>query len=307
MKTLTVRAFAKINLTLRLLGIRADGFHELRTTFQSLALHDTLEFAVTSGPFAIECDDPSMPRDRTNLIWKAAALVGRTMSTRRALPPVVVRVTKRIPSQAGLGGGSSDAAATLGALARLYRLSIPEAALTEMARSLGADVPYFLHGGTALGIERGDVLFPLADLPPVWVVIVQPPFGVSTADAYRWWDEAANAAAVGRRSSRRTADLDAFLLPSSELRNDLEPPVAARHPEIAALVRRLYRDGARYAAMSGSGSAVFGLFAAESAAREVARAFGGRAVVTKTLSRREYERRRNEDLRRGLPVMRATC
>jgi 4-diphosphocytidyl-2-C-methyl-D-erythritol kinase len=295
--TLIVRACAKINLTLRVLGTRADGYHELRTTFQSLALHDTLELSRGVDRFTIECTDPEVPTDASNLVWKAAALVGRRLPRRLSPPrggpaPVRVRLIKRIPAQAGLGGGSSDAAATLRALDRLYGLALPHDELTAMARTLGADVPFFLQGGTALGVERGDVLFPLADLSPAWVVVARPPFGVSTADAYRWWDEANRSDQSARTVVRKDGDRLAEL-PASELGNDLEPPVAVRHPEIARFVRLLRRAGARYAAMSGSGSAVFGFYddkreAGEAAGRCIAR--GAAALVTKTLSRGSFAR-----------------
>jgi 4-diphosphocytidyl-2-C-methyl-D-erythritol kinase len=295
---LRVRAFAKINLTLRVLGTRADGYHELRTTFQSLALHDTLEFSRDVERFTIECTDPDVPTGATNLIWKAAALLARRLPRHlqrpHGGPPAVrVRLTKRTPAQAGLGGGSSDAAATLRALDHLFGLSLPQDELTATARTLGADVPFFLEGGTALGVERGDVLFPLADLPAAWVVVARPRFGVSTADAYRWWDEV-NRSRSPRRSVARGARGGLRGLPSSELRNDLEPPVTARHPEIARFVRLLQQAGARYAAMSGSGSAVFGLFdekrnAETAAANGIAR--GADALVTRTMSRGSFSRR----------------
>ncbi|MBI3493564.1 MAG: 4-(cytidine 5'-diphospho)-2-C-methyl-D-erythritol kinase [Acidobacteria bacterium] len=280
-----LRAFAKINLTLRVLGVRADGDHELETTFQSLALHDTLTIRSARGPLRIECDDPACPTDRTNLVWRAAARVWRASGRRGAPRGVVIRLTKRIPIQAGLGGGSSDAAAALRALGR--RWQVRDATLRRIAASLGADVPYFFEGGTVLGFERGDVLFPLVDQPPAWVVLVLPNFGVSTKDAYAWFD-----ADVGRAfqaSRRRSAESLAL----RRVTNDLQKPVAKRHPEIARLVATLERYGASEAAMSGSGSAVFGLFARR---RQAARAAGAlasatrRVIVTRTLDRTNYQR-----------------
>jgi 4-diphosphocytidyl-2-C-methyl-D-erythritol kinase len=283
-----VRALAKINLTLRVLGLRADGYHELRTTFQSLALHDTLTFTAVDGPFAIECDDPSVPTDRSNLVWRAAEALCKAAGRRGRLSGVRVRLQKRIPAQAGLGGGSSDAAATLRALGQLWRCDLPVAKLHAVARDLGADVAYFMSGGAALGIDRGDRLFALADRPPQPVVVVRPSFGVSTADAYRWWDAEGD---DGARPGRGVPD-DRFL-PSSELRNDLEPPVARRHPEIARLGAALRRNGAVYAAMSGSGSAVFGLFDSGRAADAAAKALAHpkrTIITTATVDRRRYER-----------------
>lgn len=281
------RACAKINVTLRVLGIREDGYHELRTTFQSLALHDTLTFTRTGGAFAIESTDPGCPTGDTNLVWKAAARLWRA-SGRRGLPSgVTAHIRKRIPMEAGLGGGSSDAAAALRALAVLWRIELPGDQLIGIARDLGADVPYFLEGGTVLGLERGDLLFPLLDAAARWVVIARPDFGVSTRDAYCWWD-AGHAGRADRRSEGGAARGH-----GRELTNDLEPAVTARYPRISRLISRLRAAGASRAAMSGSGSAVFGLFDSRSRAERAASAVAGRAVTawtTRTVSRREYQR-----------------
>ena len=156
-----VSAYAKINLSLRVLGVRPDGYHELRTIFQSIALHDTLTARVRRGPFALQCDDPACPADETNLVWRAAERVwaasGRRGASRRRgiMHGVEVRLAKRIPLQAGLGGGSSDAAAALRVFGSLWRVNEPS--LRDIAATLGADVPYFLEGGTVLGLDRGDL------------------------------------------------------------------------------------------------------------------------------------------------------
>jgi 4-diphosphocytidyl-2-C-methyl-D-erythritol kinase len=293
---LATRACAKINLTLRVTGSRPDGYHDLRTVLQSLALHDTLRFRATRGPFRIECDNPACPTDRTNLVWRAADHVWRAAG-RRGLPrDLVVRIEKRIPPQAGLGGGSSDAAAAVRALSRLWQVDLPRDRQHAIAASLGADVPFFLDGGTALGVERGDLVFPLVDVPATWVTLVIPPFGVSTKDAYRWWDSMKR----GRPPFSRTASekgvrplFDALSVSKGELRNDLEAPVSGRHPEIREMVRALRRQGATYAAMSGSGSGVFGLFGSRAGAVRASRlssSRGWRALVTHTISRAAYRR-----------------
>jgi 4-diphosphocytidyl-2-C-methyl-D-erythritol kinase len=282
--TVRVHAPAKLNLTLRVLGVHADGYHELRTTFQSLALHDTLTFTPVAGPFTMTTNDPACPVDETNLVWKAADTLWRAGRRRGRLSGVHAHLEKRIPQQAGLGGGSSDAAATLRALSRLWGMELGDGERRRIARQLGADVSFFLIGGTALGVERGDLLFPLVDHQRAAVVIVMPAFGVSTRDAYAWWDERYRAEAA---PAARAAD------PDAEWVNDLQGPVAARHPEISRLVTRLRRAGASYAAMSGSGAAVFGLFGSDGAARSAAQAVraSGRAVlVSRTLDRRAYRR-----------------
>jgi len=269
-----VRAPAKINLSLHVLGAGADGFHELRTVFQSIALHDTLTFRRASGPFRIACSDPSCPVDETNMVWRAAALVWAA-AHRAGMPrDLVVRLTKRVPMQAGLGGGSSDAAATIRACAALWKANLSPTRLVQIAATLGADVPYFLHGGTALGTGRGDQLLPLDDAEATWVTLVLPPFGVSTKDAYGWWD-----ADGGPRVAPETA-------------NDLQAPVVARHPEIGKIVTRLTKAGAVQAMMSGSGSAVYGLFRSRAAARCAADALASRStetLVTRTVNRMRYQ------------------
>jgi 4-diphosphocytidyl-2-C-methyl-D-erythritol kinase len=283
-RSVRARACAKINLTLRVLGIRPDGYHELRTTFQSVALHDTLTFTTAPGPFAITSDHPRCPTDATNLVSIAARHLWRAAGRKGAPHDLQVHIAKRIPVEAGLGGGSSDAAAALRALDLLWGLNLSAGELEDIARSLGADVAFFLEGGTVLGVERGDLLFPLQDAPPAWVVLARPDFGVSTKDAYAWWDEghSVRRPATARRVSR-----------ADEWVNDLQGPVAARHRTIQRLVRQLKQCGARYAAMSGSGSAVFGLFDERAGAIKAAQAASGPRVttwITRTSGRREHLR-----------------
>jgi 4-diphosphocytidyl-2-C-methyl-D-erythritol kinase len=293
LQSLILPAFAKVNLDLRILGVRPDGFHDLRTTFQTLALHDLLVFTRHRGAFRIECDDPDVPGDRRNLVWKAASVLWRTAGTRRGDIPrdAIVSLRKRIPHQAGLGGGSADAAVALVGLARLWALDVDMPTLSRLAATIGADVPFFLVGGTALGLGRGDDIYPLADLPRTYVVVVRPAFGVSTAEAYGWYDS------EPRRASREPARRP---LPerwpewASSLRNDLESAVTAHHPTIGRIKHALLDAGAVTAAMSGSGSAVFGLFdrleAARRTAADLARP-GWQVVYTRTLSRAEYARK----------------
>jgi 4-diphosphocytidyl-2-C-methyl-D-erythritol kinase len=288
-----VHAPAKINLGLRVLDRRVDGYHAIRTTFQSIELHDTLTFERCKGPFALQCSDPDCPSGPENLVWRAGELLWRSMKQRGRMQGVSVAIEKHIPSRAGLGGGSSDAAAALRALALLWGLEDHSAdALTPVAAELGADVPFFLHGGAALGVDRGDVIFPLVDPPSRWVVVVRPPFGVSTADAYRWFDEDRQQARPAARRHEQSA-LDGFGIPASELRNDLQDPVVIRYPAIARVIRSLHRSGASYAAMSGSGSAAFGLFPTRLAAQEAAGSIRGRGIqtlVTRTLHGAEARR-----------------
>ena len=279
-----LRACAKINRSLSILGLRADGYHELRTLFQSLELHDTLEFRAADDGFGIECSTRGIPLDERNLVWKAARLVWQAAG-RTGQPVGRVRIDKRIPSQGGLGGGSATGAAALVGWNRLWDTGVSSERLRELAVGLGADVPFFLVGGTALGLNRGDEMQPLDDLPPRWVVLVFPPFGVSTPEAFRWWDEDIRSQAPG--AGRQTPDPN---LRDAACVNDLEGPVASRHPQIRDIRCRLEQAGAEHAAMTGSGSTVFGLFAAERQARAadaVLRAAGWRTLVTRTATRRE--------------------
>jgi 4-diphosphocytidyl-2-C-methyl-D-erythritol kinase len=292
-RRVTARAHAKINLDLRVLGTRADGYHELRTVFQSIELHDTVTCRRRTGPFEIKCRDPRIPRDESNLIWRAAAALWKALGYAGEPRDSLVSLDKQIPLQAGLGGGSADAAAALLALGRLWAGSVPQPLLRDLAASLGADVPFFLWGGTSLGLGRGEEIYPLVDLPSHHVVLVVPTFGVSTAEAYGWYDEER---ASGYRDSE-PRDLMVLPVPwpsrAARMINDLEGPVARRHPEIGQVKLALRQAGAVGAAMSGSGSAVFGLFRtrrpAVLAAADLRRP-GWRILLTRTLSRVEYAR-----------------
>jgi 4-diphosphocytidyl-2-C-methyl-D-erythritol kinase len=288
---LSFPAFAKVNLDLRVLGVRPDGYHDLRTVFQSLALADTVTLKPARGALRLTCDDPEVPTDRRNLAWKAASLLWRSARLGRGEPrDVAIDLQKRIPSAAGLGGGSADAAVTLIGLNRLWNLGLDGASLSRLGARVGADVPFFLVGGTALGLGRGDDIYPLADMPKVYVVLIRPGFGVSTAEAYRWYDE-------DTRLTRQAVPVrpmpPSWPAWASALRNELEPSVVRHHPTIARLRQMLVDAGAVTAAMSGSGSAVFGLFERADAARRTARDLarpGWLVISTRTLNRAEYQR-----------------
>ena len=292
MKSISLPSFAKVNLDLRILGTRPDGFHNLKTVFQSLALFDNVTVTARRGPLTVTCDEPDIPTDQRNLVWKAASLLHRVSTGKTTAPrDITIDLRKRVPPEAGLGGGSANAAMTLLALNALWKLDLDMASLTRIAARLGADVPYFLVGGTALGLGRGDDIYPLADMPPVHVVILRPGFGVSTADAYRWYDEETRRPL--KEPARRTVP-PGWPAWSATLRNDLEAPVVRHHPAIGRIRQSLMDAGAAFAAMSGSGSAVFGLFERKDAARRTANDLarpGWLSLHTRTLTRREYARR----------------
>jgi 4-diphosphocytidyl-2-C-methyl-D-erythritol kinase len=290
---IAVRAHAKINLDLRVVGTRPDGIHELRPVFQASSLHDSIDCVLRPGPFTIECDTAGVPLDRSNLIWKAAQALWRSLRRDGDVRDMVVRLHKRIPLQAGLGGGSADAAATLIGLARAWRVPVQPAQLTDVGATLGADVPFFLSGGTALGLGRGDEVYPLADLPRHWVVLLIPGFGVSTADAYGWYDGERD---LGRGQASREPQYVPGPWPSraAQMINDLEAPIARHYPEIEHIKLSPRRAGALAAAMSGSGSTVFGLFQKRRDATTAVDRLSGsgwKVLLTESLGRGEYARR----------------
>jgi 4-diphosphocytidyl-2-C-methyl-D-erythritol kinase len=296
-----VRAHAKINLNLRVLGRREDGYHDLRTVFQTVALHDILMLSLRPGPMAIACADARVPTDSSNLVWRAADLLWRHLGRPGTVRDLAVRIEKCIPMKAGLGGGSADAAAALVGLARLWQVDVPVPELTALGRQLGADVGFFFTGGTALGVGRGDEIEPLADLPSLGVLLVFPSFEISTADAYRWLDEErADEVRKSESPKVRKSDVEVPNGGLSDLRvggidiaNDFEPVVSARHPNIAGIVSDLMSAGAVAAAMTGSGSTVFGLFEREAVMAAAARRMNrlGRSLtMTRTLTREEYTR-----------------
>jgi 4-diphosphocytidyl-2-C-methyl-D-erythritol kinase len=284
----SIRAHAKINLDLRVLGTRPDGFHELRTVFQAVSLHDTVRCIPRDGAFAIECSSAGVPLDETNLIWRAAQTLWRALRRPGRVRDVVVQLEKRIPLQAGLGGGSTDAAATLMALVHAWRVPVRPSQLTDVAAHIGSDVPYFLSGGTALGLGRGEEIYPLADLPRHWIVLLIPGFGVSTSEAYGWYDAERELSRAPREAQHVPGPWPSR---AAQMINDLEAPIAAHHPEIDQMKAALKRAGAAAAAMSGSGSTVFGLFQKRRDAVLAAERLNGsgwRVILTESLGRGEY-------------------
>lgn len=290
-RTLVLRPSAKINLTLTVGAARDDGFHPVRTVLQSISLCDRLTFTVRRGPFELTSSSPDVPVDRTNLIWKAAQLLWTELGRVGELRGIRIELDKRIPVAAGLGGGSADAAATLAGLHALWRGRLAPRDLAALAGRLGSDVPFFLQGGTALGLGRGEELYPLADVRRFGVVVIKPDFGVSAGQAYRWWDEDT---ASRVRSAVRRQDLDlGWPQGALSLNNDLESPVARRYPAINEMVAACFKAGATVAAMTGSGSAVFGVFSSRDLPRAVRRLArpGWTAIAARTLSGGEGRRR----------------
>ena len=279
-----LHAFAKINLDLRVLGLRSDGFHEVRTILQTIDLHDTVQLSVRRGPFTVTSRTQMMPQDRDNLIWIAGLALWRAIGRTGIPDGVAVNVKKRIPSAAGLGGASSDAAAALLLFRQLWVPEEKDYFLRDVAADIGSDVPFFFNGGTALATGRGERTKQLAPLKRQWLVLAVPGFGIKTPQAYKWWDSLPNRKKEElhrplSRNWRRRMDL---------LSNDLQLPVVKKHPAIGEMIERLRMVGAHAAAMSGSGSAVFGLFDRQAdaiLARRRIRKAGWRTWVTRTISR----------------------
>ncbi|HTQ86699.1 MAG TPA: 4-(cytidine 5'-diphospho)-2-C-methyl-D-erythritol kinase [Candidatus Solibacter sp.] len=289
MKSIRLPAFAKINECLCVLGRRADGYHELRTIFQTIGLHDVLEMSLVRGPaIEFECDDPALPTGRANLVWRAVVVARRALKLRSGIH---VRLEKRVPVGRGLGGGSSDAAAALIGVERLARQQLAPAERLRIAAALGSDVPFFLCGGRALGMGRGEELYPLADAPKRFVVVVSPAgIAVSTREAYGWLRAPA---LTMRRSAPKLRRFCALCWSGqgASLVNDFEGAVFRRYPRLARLKRELLRHGAAGAALAGSGSAVFGEFQSPAQARRAANLFPDDQVfITETVTREEYLR-----------------
>jgi 4-diphosphocytidyl-2-C-methyl-D-erythritol kinase len=250
-----LRALAKLNLDLRVLGTRPDGYHELRTIFQTISLADRIEMDFTPGrKTTVELDDELAIPD--NLVSRAAHLA---LDAMRAGGHVEMRLNKRIPMGAGLGGGSSDAAAVLLALPVLAGRKLDLEKLSGLAQQLGSDVGFFLLGGRAVGIGRGTELFPLPDGPAQNALVVAPGVHVSTPQAYR--DLSPRLTSESQQNKIFSFQSQVWSRGVESLpRNDFEEVVFPQHPSLAAIKKRLLRSGASVALMTGSGSALFGLY-----------------------------------------------
>lgn len=289
MKSFSLPSFAKINWTLRILGKRDDGFHGLCTVFQTVSLHDTIQFS-ESDALEVTCDDQFVPTDDSNLIVKAARALTDASGTKRGAR---IHLEKRIPSPGGLGGGSSNAAVTLLGLARLWQLDVSMADLHEIASWLGSDVPFFLYGGTALGSSRGEVVEGMPDVQAENLLIVTPDVAVATAEAF------ANITAPSLTNTAsnhilRVCRLEAESLDpyQTTLENDFEASVFRSYPEVKRVKDRLLELGAVNAAMSGSGASVFAVFdnieTRQTAKKALDDESTWRKFAVSTVSRAEY-------------------
>ncbi len=294
MPEVRIPAFAKINLRLDILGKRADGFHELRTIFQTISLHDELRLRASRRKgiaLSIAGNQPlSAEPVEKNLVYRAVDALRRELKIRSG---VEIVLKKTIPAGRGLGGGSSDAAAALLGYLRLTKKKLAAARLMEIAAALGADVPFFLWGGRAIGVNKGDEIYPLPDIPKLHFLVVSPKeIHVPTPDAYRWL----NVEPLGLTKSAVTSKLFEFCAlcwsaQGSGLSNDFEGPVFRRHRRLDQIKRELLQRGAAEASLAGSGSAVFGVFPSPAMARRAAVGFPhDQTFVCESVSRDRYAR-----------------
>jgi 4-diphosphocytidyl-2-C-methyl-D-erythritol kinase len=269
------RAYAKINLHLEVLRRRPDGYHDVETVLQSVALHDTIHFVPRPAGISLLCDAPGVPTDDTNLCLRAAAALLRAAG--REGPPRGVRIDlyKRIPVAAGFGGGSADAAAALVGLDAFWGLGLGAERLAGLAAGLGTDVAFCLEGGTKLARGRGDRLVALPALRKTWFLLVFPGIPVSSGWAYEQLHMGLTRRAHALSMDQLRSILARYPEGARGLYNRLEDAVCPAHPAVAEIASRLLRYGATIALMSGSGSGVFGAFAsaaaAEAARRRLAR------------------------------------
>lgn len=287
---LRVLSFAKVNLALSVLDRRPDGYHEIRTVFQAIDLCDELQLS-ESDDLRLQCSEIASLPTEENLVWKAA--IALRSATGRSLGADMI-LRKRIPAGSGLGGGSSNAAAALLGLSRLWNLGLDARDLTPIARQLGSDVPFFLDGGTALGVGRGDEVYPMNDLPQSSIVVVCPGIHISTADAYR-----SLSFVLTRNDNLNRIQSFCSRIPQgpgcwSLIFNDFETSILPAYPAVREAMQFLSEQGAAAVLLSGSGSGVFGFFSDEESASAASRAVGRdswRVFPAKTLSRAEYSLR----------------
>jgi 4-diphosphocytidyl-2-C-methyl-D-erythritol kinase len=290
-RSFTLPSFAKINWVLRVLGRRLDGFHELSTIFQTITLHDKLKFTARDDDrLHLACSSPDIPVDESNLILRAAIALRDQYSGRKGAS---IHLKKVIPVEGGLGGGSSNAAIALLGLSNLWEIKTNKQELTEIGASLGADVPFFLTGGTALGMGLGTRVRPMDEVAARHLLIVKPHSKVSTAQAYK----SLNAPALTKADSDiilsiSRADEQFTDFHPDALHNDFEPVVFHLQPEIERVKDTLLRAGARSALLAGSGSSVFGVFDGSESRRRAIEILekdsGWRLFSCATLSRSAY-------------------
>ncbi len=270
MEKIILKAYAKLNLTLKILGQRPDGYHDIESVFHCISVFDELTLSLRrDGRIVLKCNDPNLPTDSSNLAYQAAVALKELAQKKHPGQKnygANIILKKNIPVGAGLGGGSSDAASTLLGLKKLWRLSrITARDIKKLAETLGSDVPFFLKGGTAHVTGRGEKVRSTKCTGKYHFVLVYPGFPVSTAWAYKNSKETKNRLTKGHKFSKMLLELCGLDKPAGDISryffNDLEPAVISRYPLISKVKADLLKAGALSSMMSGSGSSIFGLFA----------------------------------------------
>lgn len=287
-KELHLNAYAKINLTLDVLGARSDGYHEIETVMHTIALHDSITLREAGGGVELIVNNGEVPNDHRNLVVRAAQLLRETFGIDRN---VQIELVKRVPAAAGLGGGSADAAVTLLGLAQMWKLRLDGRELMALAGKLGSDVPFFLEGGAAAARGRGERLTFLPPLPTTWVVLARPQVAVSTEWAYRQLNTAAIAARPDTAAMVQAVTHEDIREVGRLLRNVFEDLIIPLHPIVGDLKARMLTGETYGAGLSGTGPAVFGLMANEAAARKVADELAGLEGVEVQVTRTFAEER----------------
>lgn len=285
----TLPSFAKINWYLRVLGKRADEFHELCTVFQTVSLHDNLTFSEADG-LTLTCDLEIIPTDETNLIIKAAKVLRETFKIQTGAK---IHLEKNIPAPGGLGGGSSNAAIALLGLKKLWKLEISSDELHEIGKNLGSDVPLFLYGGTMLGTGRGSEITEIDEIKEENLLIVTPSVDVPTGEAFQRLNAPRltnfDSKSILKICRNEASKLD---LRQTELKNDFEASVFAIEPEIARVKQKLLECGAVQAVLSGSGASVFAVFDKQETRQATIKALENekhwRMFAVATISREQY-------------------
>lgn len=281
------RSYAKINLGLEIMGLREDGYHEILTIFQTVGLHDTLVIR-PSGSIEVVCDAPSIPDGKENIVYQAVRALQKKCGVKAG---VRIEIQKKIPSMAGMGGGSSNAAMTLAALNDIWNIGLGKEDLASVGGVIGADVPFFFTGGTALGSGIGEKISQIDDIGDFDVLLAVPDFQISTSEAYRKTD-------ILLTTKDRANNILSFLKREKEfssLTNDFELFLFPEFPVLENIARSFAGLGALKTGVTGSGSVVFGLFRAGGGMEEtipnlVAKFPAVRFVLTATLGRVEYQR-----------------
>jgi 4-diphosphocytidyl-2-C-methyl-D-erythritol kinase len=267
LKELRLNAYAKVNLTLDVLGDRPDGYHDIETVLHTVELHDSIILREDGDGIAVRCASDDVPADTQNIVYRTAQLLKETFGIARG---VEVELKKCIPIAAGLGGASSDAAVTLLGLAQMWKLRLADRQLMDLAARIGSDVPFFLAGGAALAVGRGERIRILRPLPSTWVVLARPPILISTEWAYKVLDHETVRKHPNTRSVVQALEAEDVGAVGRFLRNVFEDVIVAHYPVVGTIRERMQAMHPLGVSLSGTGPVLFALVATEASAREMA-------------------------------------